>query len=126
MRDERVSMERDAVESMQRNLNRGEPAIVASYGLIGAIMLLGGAGSAADRYLGTGPWCLLAGLIAGLANRILSARPRPPPLTATSVRRAMSCHDDAGRSVTCVPDAPGSAALAPPSASPLRRASRFG
>jgi F0F1-type ATP synthase assembly protein I len=67
MREERVSMERDAVESMQRNLNRGEPAIVASYGLIGAIMLLGGAGLAADRYLGTGPWSLLAGLIAGLA-----------------------------------------------------------
>jgi F0F1-type ATP synthase assembly protein I len=66
MRDERVSMERDAVESMQGNLNRGEPAIVASYSLIGAIMLLGGAGLAADRYLETGPWCLLAGLIAGL------------------------------------------------------------
>jgi hypothetical protein len=66
MRDERVSMERDAVESMQSNLNRGGPAIVASYGLIGAIMLLGGAGWAADRYLGTGPWCLLTGLITGV------------------------------------------------------------
>lgn len=59
-------MERDAVESMQSNLDRGEPAIVASYGLIGAIVLLGGAGFGADRYLGTRPWCLLAGLIAGL------------------------------------------------------------
>jgi F0F1-type ATP synthase assembly protein I len=66
MRDERVSMERAAVESMQGNLNRGEPAIVASYTLIGAIMLLGGAGLAADRRLGTGPWCLFGGLIAGL------------------------------------------------------------
>ena len=66
MRDERVSMNSDAVESMQSNLNRGESAIVASYGLIGAIMLLGGAGLAADRYYGTGPWCLLAGLAAGL------------------------------------------------------------
>jgi F0F1-type ATP synthase assembly protein I len=66
MRDERVSMERDAVEFMQSNLNRGEPAIVASYGLIGAIMLLGGAGWAADRDLGTGPWCFLTGLIAGV------------------------------------------------------------
>lgn len=66
MRDERVSMERDAVESMQDNLNRGASGIVASYALIGAIMLLGGAGLVADRYLGTGPWCLLAGLIAGL------------------------------------------------------------
>ena len=126
MRDERVSMERDAVESMQRNLNRGEPAIVASYGLIGAIMLLGGAGSAADRYLGTGPWCLLAGLIAGLANRILSARPRPPPLTATSVRRAMAYHVDAGRSVTCLADAPGNAALAPPADSPFKSVATSG
>jgi F0F1-type ATP synthase assembly protein I len=66
MREERVSMERDAVESMQSNLNRGEPAIVASYGLIGAILLLGGAGWGADRYFGTGPWCLLTGLIAGV------------------------------------------------------------
>jgi F0F1-type ATP synthase assembly protein I len=66
MLDERVSMGRDAVASMQDNLNRGEPAIVASYALIGAIMLLGGAGLAADRYFGTAPWCLLAGLIAGI------------------------------------------------------------
>jgi F0F1-type ATP synthase assembly protein I len=59
-------MERDAVESMQNNLSRGEPAIVASYSVIGAIMLLGGAGFAADRYLRTAPWCLLAGLVTGL------------------------------------------------------------
>jgi F0F1-type ATP synthase assembly protein I len=66
MRDERVSMERGAVESMQSNLDRAAPAIRTSYGLIGAIMLLGGAGFAADRYLGTTPWCLLIGLIVGL------------------------------------------------------------
>jgi F0F1-type ATP synthase assembly protein I len=66
MRNMRVSMERDAVESMQGNLHRGQPGILASYGLIGAMMLLGAAGMAADRYLGTSPWCLLAGLIAGL------------------------------------------------------------
>ena len=57
---------RDAVESMQGNLDRGESMIVASYGLIGAIMLLGGGGFLADRYLATKPWCLLAGLAAGL------------------------------------------------------------
>ena len=67
MRDERLSMEHDAIESMQGNLNRGASLIAASYGLIGAIMLLGGAGFVADRYLETGPWCLLTGLIAGLA-----------------------------------------------------------
>jgi F0F1-type ATP synthase assembly protein I len=59
-------MERDSVESMQSNLDRGAPTIVASYGLIGAIMLLGAAGWGADRYFATGPWCLLAGLIAGV------------------------------------------------------------
>ena len=67
MPDERVSMEHDAIESMQNNLTRGTSAIAASYALIGAIMLLGGAGFAADRYLGTAPWGLLAGLMAGLA-----------------------------------------------------------
>ena len=66
MRDERVLMKREAVESMQGNLTRGEPAILASYTLIGAIVLMGGAGFAADRYFGTTPWALLAGLIAGL------------------------------------------------------------
>jgi F0F1-type ATP synthase assembly protein I len=66
MRDERVLMKRDAVKSMQGNLSRGEPAIMASYTLIGAIVLMGGAGFAADRYCGTTPWGLLAGLIAGL------------------------------------------------------------
>jgi len=67
MRDERVSMERNSVESMQGNLDRGGPAIAASYGLIGSILLLGGAGWGADQYLGTAPWCLLSGLTAGLA-----------------------------------------------------------
>lgn len=66
MRDERVSMARDAVENMQDNLSRGEPAIFASYGLIGAFILLGGAGFAIDRYLGTTPWGLVTGLLIGL------------------------------------------------------------
>jgi F0F1-type ATP synthase assembly protein I len=51
---------------MQENLDRGEPVILASYTLIGAILLLGGAGFVGDRYLGTNPWGLLAGLLAGL------------------------------------------------------------
>ena len=66
MREERGSIQRDSIEAMQRNLDRGGPALAASYGLIGAIMLLGALGFAADWYLGTAPWCLLAGLIAGL------------------------------------------------------------
>jgi F0F1-type ATP synthase assembly protein I len=64
--DDRLSMDHDAVESMQRNLRRDEPGIFASYGLIGAVMLLGGAGFLLDGYLNTRPWCLLAGLLAGL------------------------------------------------------------
>jgi F0F1-type ATP synthase assembly protein I len=66
MRDQHLSMEPDAVESMQNNLRRGEPAIFASYGLIGAILMLGGGGFLADRYLNTEPWGLLLGLLAGL------------------------------------------------------------
>ena len=60
------TMEQDAVKSMQSNLDDSEPAIVAAYGLIGAIMLLGGLGFVADRYVGTSPWGLLVGLLAGL------------------------------------------------------------
>jgi F0F1-type ATP synthase assembly protein I len=66
MRDERVTMDRNAVEAMQANLDRNETIIFASYGLIGAILLLGGIGFAADRYLGAQHSFLIAGLIAGL------------------------------------------------------------
>jgi len=66
MRDERLSMKGDAVESMQHTLQEGKPAIFASYGMIGAVLLLGGAGLLADRYWGTGPWLLVAGLLTGL------------------------------------------------------------
>ena len=62
----RLSMDPDAVESMQRSLNSSEPGIFAGYGLIGAIATLGGGGLAADQYFGTKPWCLLGGLVAGL------------------------------------------------------------
>lgn len=66
MRDRNVLIDRGAVEAMQSTLDRDATAIGACYALIGAIMLLGGVGFAADRYFGTPPWCLLAGLIAGL------------------------------------------------------------
>ena len=39
---------------------------MASYTLIGAILLLGGIGYALDRWAGTTPWFLLAGLIMGI------------------------------------------------------------
>ena len=66
MRDERSPDTGDSVGPMQANLDRGTPQILASYGLIGAILLLGAIGFLADRYLGTSPWCLLGGLAVGV------------------------------------------------------------
>jgi len=57
----------DANESLQQNLDREEPLIFASYGIVGGILLIGGAGYALDRWLGTLPWFLLAGLCVGLS-----------------------------------------------------------
>ena len=65
--DDRLPMDPGAVESLQSNLRRGESGIFASYGLIGAIILFGGLGFLADRFLGTTPACLLAGLVSGVA-----------------------------------------------------------
>jgi F0F1-type ATP synthase assembly protein I len=50
----------------QENLRRSGPAAVAGYTLIGAIVLLGGAGYAMDAWQGTSPWFLLAGLLVGV------------------------------------------------------------
>jgi F0F1-type ATP synthase assembly protein I len=55
-----------ANESMEQNLTRNEPTIFASYGLVGAILLFGGAGYLLDRWLHSSPWLLLCGLLTGL------------------------------------------------------------
>jgi F0F1-type ATP synthase assembly protein I len=55
-----------ANRALQDNLDRNQPRIVASYALIGAILLLGGVGFAIDRWAGTSPWVLLFGLAAGI------------------------------------------------------------
>jgi F0F1-type ATP synthase assembly protein I len=55
-----------ALKSLQENLRRAGPAAAASYTLIGAILLLGGVGYALDRWMGTDPWLLVAGLLAGV------------------------------------------------------------
>jgi F0F1-type ATP synthase assembly protein I len=55
-----------SVKSLQGNVRTAQPAAMASYTLIGAIMLLGGIGFGLDRWLGTTPWLLLAGLLLGL------------------------------------------------------------
>jgi F0F1-type ATP synthase assembly protein I len=40
--------------------------MAASYTLIGALVLLGAGGYAIDRWQGTSPWCLTAGLLLGV------------------------------------------------------------
>jgi F0F1-type ATP synthase assembly protein I len=66
------SFVRAANESMQENLDRAEPVIFAAYAVIGAILLLGSGGYALDRWLGTQPWFLLAGVVVGLCAAFYS------------------------------------------------------
>ena len=61
----RFSFARSA-RSLQETVQRSGPAAGASYTLIGAIVLLGGIGYAVDRWQGTGPWGLFAGLMLGI------------------------------------------------------------
>ena len=51
---------------MQETMRRSGPAAAASYTLIGAIVVLGGAGYALDEWRGTSPWFLLGGLLLGM------------------------------------------------------------
>jgi F0F1-type ATP synthase assembly protein I len=53
-------------QSLQDTVRSADSAAMASYTLIGAIVLLGGAGYGLDRWLGTTPWLLLGGLLLGL------------------------------------------------------------
>jgi F0F1-type ATP synthase assembly protein I len=55
-----------SVRSLQENVTRAAPAMAASYALIGAILLFGALGYAIDRWRGTAPWFLLAGLTLGV------------------------------------------------------------
>ena len=55
-----------AAKSLQENVSGSGGVAAASYTLIGAILLLGGAGYALDSWQGTSPWFLLAGLILGI------------------------------------------------------------
>ena len=61
----RFSLARSA-RALQDTVQRSGPAAGASYTLIGAIVLLGGIGYAVDRWQGTAPWGLLAGLLLGI------------------------------------------------------------
>jgi F0F1-type ATP synthase assembly protein I len=66
MRGSYLSDQGRANEALQEHLDRNEPRILASYALIGAILLLGGVGFAIDWWAGTSPWFLLVGLAAGI------------------------------------------------------------
>ena len=55
-----------STKSLQDNVTRAGPAMAASYTLVGAIAVLGGLGYAVDRWRGTSPWFLLAGLMLGI------------------------------------------------------------
>jgi F0F1-type ATP synthase assembly protein I len=70
----------EANKALQDSLDRDESRIVASYALIGAILLLGGVGYAVDWWRGTSPWFLLLGLTVGILlgfyNLVASLRRR--------------------------------------------------
>lgn len=53
-------------KGLQAALKNAGPVAAASYSLIGAIVLFGGAGYMADRWLDTSPWLLVIGLLLGI------------------------------------------------------------
>ena len=68
-RDRRQGKESDlerSAKSFQENVTRSAPYAAASYTLVGAIIFLGFVGYAIDRWRGTSPWFLLAGLVLGI------------------------------------------------------------
>ncbi len=66
MPGERESFVSGSLRHLQDNIRRAGPAATAAWSLIGAIVLLGGGGHLIDRWQGTEPWGLLAGLFLGL------------------------------------------------------------
>ena len=55
-----------SLQVLQENIRRSGPAASAGYALIGAILMLGGAGYALDSWLDTSPWFLFGGLVTGI------------------------------------------------------------
>lgn len=71
-----------SMRALQDNVQRSGPAAAASYTLTGGILLLGGLGYAADRWLGTSPWFLISGLVLGIVvgfYALIMAVRRPQP-----------------------------------------------
>lgn len=67
-KDERTRGLGAALRAFQESTQRAGPAATASYSLIGAILLLGGAGYALDAWRGTEPAFLLGGLLLGVVT----------------------------------------------------------
>jgi ATP synthase protein I len=65
-REEKPNSLARSLKSLQDTTTSAGPAAAASYTLIGAVILLGAAGYGLDRWLGTSPWCVLAGLLLGM------------------------------------------------------------
>ena len=63
--DRELFLER-AAKSFQESVSQAGPVALASYTLIGAILVLGGIGYAVDVWRGSGHWFLLGGLFLGL------------------------------------------------------------
>ncbi|MCC7417626.1 MAG: AtpZ/AtpI family protein [Acidobacteria bacterium] len=55
-----------SLQMFQDNVRRAGPAAAGSYALIGAVILFGAIGYAADAWQGTAPRFLLGGLALGL------------------------------------------------------------
>jgi F0F1-type ATP synthase assembly protein I len=55
-----------SLRSMQENIRRAGPAVVAGYTLIAALLVLGGIGYALDVLFQSSPWLLVAGLLTGI------------------------------------------------------------
>ena len=63
--DSRFSIAK-STQAFQQNVTRAGPAAVASYTLVGAILVLGGLGYAIDHWVGSTPWGVATGLLLGM------------------------------------------------------------
>jgi F0F1-type ATP synthase assembly protein I len=58
----------DQPEQLEESRGQLEEPMAVGYGVIGAVLGLGGLGFAMDRWLRTFPWLFLAGLVVGLTT----------------------------------------------------------
>lgn len=56
----------DTMRAWQESIQKAGPAAMASYSLIGAIIMFAAIGYAIDQWQGTSPWFLLGGLLLAL------------------------------------------------------------